>query len=305
MNSISIYRTCWLVLIGFCFSACASNATPPPTAIAVAPTALVPTATEAPPSATATAVPSTATSTYTAIPPTATKTATNTSTSIPTLTRTSTKTATRAAPSSTRAISTTRPPTRASTASSDQMPEKFADSFDAPGILRARESDTCKLTYEGGQFHIRVFKQNYICWAIYPREYTDFVIDVDVVMHSGEGSCGGGASIVFGYKDNKNFYLLDVDRTCRGYHVGHYNNGNWETVRKWDQGLRVGASPAEGVTVTSLRIAIQGNQFGLFSNGEQMDTLHDSNYQGGRVGIAGGTWGQDTHVSFDNFRIVP
>lgn len=171
--------------------------------------------------------------------------------------------------------------------------------------MKAGEGDICKLSYEGGQYHIRLLKQNYICWALYPREYANLALDVDVIMHSGEGSCGGGARIVFGYKDSDNFNMFDVNRTCRSYHVGKKQGGAWQSLRKWDAGLRVGDSPAEGVTVTTLRLVVQGNQIELYSNGELMDKIEDPNYQGGRVGIAGGTWGQDTHVSFDNFRVQP
>lgn len=310
MKFVSVRFGLAIFVLGLTLGACATNPTPPPTS---APTEVPPTVIAAAPTSAPTDVPPTsipATATATAVPPTVVPTDTTvppTATVAQTVapTKTNTRVVTKAPPTATRPrpTATARPPTRAPTASAAQMGDNFSDAFDAPGILRAASSDICSLAYEGGQFHIRVNKQHYLCWAFYPRVYNNFALDVDVVMHSGEGSCGGGGSIVFGHQDNKNFSLFDVNRTCRGFTVSQLQNGGWTTLRPWDQGLRVGESPAEGVTVTHLRLVAQNGELQLFSNGELMDKIAAPGYQGGRVGIAGGTWGQDTHVSFDNLTI--
>ena len=92
---------------------------------------------------------------------------------------------------------------------------------------------------------LRVTAQDYICWSLYPRTYTNFTEEVDVTLYSGEGSCGGGTDPIFGYRDYKSFDVFGMDKTT------------------------------------------------------------DPTYQGGRVDLSGGTWGQDSHASFDNFKIDP
>jgi hypothetical protein len=283
-----------LLLIILLASAC-GTATPAPTAVAIAFTAATLPATDTPPVETATSTPA---------PPTNTPTATM----VP-ATETPTATALPPTPTRLQPTSTPRPPTlppaTATKAPGVQMPASYFDGFDSPGLLPSGPGSICTRSYEGGQYHIRVSKQNYMCWANYPREYINFVLEVDVTMYSGEGSCGGGADVIFGSKDQNNFYVFSVSRLCRSYSVSKLVNGQWQTVRPWDRGLRVGDSPQPDVTVAHLKLVVQGTQFELYSGDALMDRTSDPAYQGGRVGLSGGTWGQDTHVSFDNFKIDP
>ncbi|MBI4673509.1 MAG: hypothetical protein HY741_17795 [Chloroflexi bacterium] len=296
-----------LVLLGLLVAACDAPASKS-LAVANVTATTAPSATETPLVPSATDIPPTVTATNTPLPPTATESPSPTPTTEPTkipATNTATAAPTKRPPTGTRLprTPTLRPPTRVPTASAAQMPDSFTDTFDQPGILRASQDDICTRSYEGGQFHIRVTRQNFLCWSFYPRVYTKLKMDVDVTMHSGEGSCGGDASVVFGYNDNKNYYLLQTNRTCRGYNVVKRTPDGWQTIRKWDQGLRVGPSPADGVTVTHLTLIVNGSELQLYSNGELMDKVNDSSYQGGRVGVSAGTWGQDSHVRFDNLQI--
>ncbi len=184
-----------------------------------------------------------------------------------------------------------------------EMPANFSDDFSQPRFLPIVETAWCNTAYQDSAYHFWVSDQSVLCKAIYPRTYSNFTSEVGVALENGEGWGGGGADILFGYKDEKTYFSFEVNRTTGEYNISKKENGLWKDIRGWNSGSLVSGPDKNGVSTARLKIVVQGQQASFYSGGTLLVSLQMPDYSGGRVGLAATTWGQTAHVIFSNFKI--
>lgn len=187
-----------------------------------------------------------------------------------------------------------------------EMPSSFTDDFSTPRFLSAWDDASCRTYYADGQYHIQVKKQWLNCWSFYPRAYKNLTMEADTTMYSGEGWGGGGSTIIFGATDDHptgGYYQFAVTRLVGYYRLGQIANGKW-VGPDWEKGARLDGPDLNNITHAHLKLVVQGQKAQMYANGNLLKAIDMTGYQGGLIALAGTAYGQDAHVSFDNFKIA-
>lgn len=107
----------------------------------------------------------------------------------------------------------------------------------------------------------------------------DFEIEASIYKVS--GVTGYGYGIVFGRKDNENYYSYNI--TSNGYYrIAKNTNDNWETIVDWKQSSAI--KTGNGMT-NKLSIQKQGSQIKFYANGTYLYGMSFQEFFGDRVGF--------------------
>ncbi|WP_370650032.1 family 16 glycoside hydrolase [Oscillochloris sp. ZM17-4] len=161
------------------------------------------------------------------------------------------------------------------------------------GVFEDIETDTI----EDGVFKVSWAAKGTSYELYEVRELTNFVADVDCVVH--QGGTDGSCSLVFAQKTDVGFYKFEVFDDY--YRLFVVSSGSDPT--NLAEGDPAGiVRPGE---VNSLRVIKQGDQIRIFLNGTLLDTLSDSTYQTGKIGVSTNSYSESggVEVWFDNFVI--
>nr|WP_169308089.1 zinc-ribbon domain-containing protein [Oscillochloris trichoides] len=175
----------------------------------------------------------------------------------------------------------------------------FSDAFDDnrnawfTGVFEEIETDKI----EGGVFKVQWTARGTSYELYEVRKFTNFIAEVDCLVYQGGGD--GSCSLVFDQETDVGFYKYEVfDDYYRLFMVG--SSGDPTMLSEGDP---VGIVNAGGVN--RLRVIRQGPQIRIFLNGTLLDTLNDSTYQGGKIGVSTNCYNESggVEVWFDNFSI--
>jgi hypothetical protein len=126
---------------------------------------------------------------------------------------------------------------------------------------------------------------------------SDFACEVSVVNVSGTGDdseCG----IIFGGKDNSNFYLFKVKSSSRSYNLTELLEDQWITIKDWTESdyITAGADP------NRLKVACSADSIEMYANGNLLDSVTGKPFGGGYIALELGT-GQNpaAKYKFDDF----
>ena len=140
-------------------------------------------------------------------------------------------------------------------------------------------NSACRYEILNNSYQIRVSDKSR-CISVYPKSYTDFDMNMDAQILSGDGYGGGAIYIVFGYKNRDNYFALVVTRNDQKYGIGKVVNGTPSDVYNWswrtDSAL---ASPnANGITLDKINLSMRGNNLQVKFNNKLVDQFSIPNY---------------------------
>jgi len=138
----------------------------------------------------------------------------------------------------------------------------------------------------------------YVSLPTRPEPYADFLLQVQIEQV--EGSDRSLHGVAFRYQDSKHYYLFATRDD------GHYailkNEDGFEYLVDW--------TPSEHINPGSegnlLAVFVEGPLLSVFINGESVDVVHDDSYPTGGIGLAVGTFPDESGapvIYFDNVEV--
>jgi hypothetical protein len=130
-------------------------------------------------------------------------------------------------------------------------------------------------------------------------EYSDFTLEVDFMMISGEHPQGAG--VVFDWKDDKNYQIVRYSISEQGWHIFTVVNGN---RNKQDEATLENTTAPQFGQWVHLKVVQQGNEVNVYDGATRVLEyfLKDQDSKSGFIGVF---CRGDTLAQFDNFRIKP
>ena len=209
-----------------------------------------------------------------------------------------------------------------------QITGEFCDDFSDATALGKPELQTREraIYLQNGQVHFEAKKskktngewnQAFGVFRTYPNTYYEnLTLEVDVGRISGEGWAGGWAEVIFGFRNDHNYYRLNITRTDQWWMIGKLINGQWTNIipggdgSRWDKGRTVSN---QDITTRQawdrIKIVVEntpeGTWIGFYCKDELLGYAIDHDYSGGSVGLGTWTWGNEGHVAFDNLHLSP
>lgn len=173
--------------------------------------------------------------------------------------------------------------------------DSFVDNRNAwfTGVFQEIETDKI----EDGVFKV-IWAANGSSYELYEvREVPNFIAEVDCVVHQGgdDGSCG----LIFGQKDEVGFYKYELFNNYYRLSVVDRDGEPTQLVEGDPGGI---VRPNE---VNRLRVIKRGDEIKLYLNEVLLDTVSDSTYPTGKIGVSTNSYSTagGVEVWFDNFTI--
>ncbi len=183
----------------------------------------------------------------------------------------------------------------------------FSDDFDEDvrcGWAEFDGSDAAEIA--NGVMTISVGTNGQIAWTNPHKSFTDG--EIQVVTRQISGSSNNAYGAICRYVDDQNFYIFLISGD--GYYaIGKYQSGfsQVQYLTGTDPNFFVPSdSINQGVAANQLRVRCVGNQLSLYVNGDLLQTVEDSTFIEGDIGLVAGAF-EDGRVviEFDNVRVAP
>lgn len=166
------------------------------------------------------------------------------------------------------------------------------------GTCNLLEGDNDKRTFkcENGTYTM-LNKTNSSRWVYYSDEWPDIVMEADARAISGPAFIEYG--IIFRVAgDGKSFYGFTVTRDGQ-FTVFRYNDPDFTDLISYT------SNPAikTGANTNRLKIVAQGNQIAAYVNDQWLNTVTDSNFQNGTVGLFINNRDPNAKAGFSNLKV--
>lgn len=173
-------------------------------------------------------------------------------------------------------------------------------SSDSSGWGTGTDSNS-SVEYANGGLQMQVYTANYVTWSTMGLDpYDNVHIEVSVKNES---------------TDSKAFYGIvcnEMGSTENFYYVGISPDGYYAFVKSQmiqdDEFLKEGQSDLISAASGSVRLGLDctGSSLTLYVNGQQIDSVSDSTYTSGVIGLFASTETQEngTNVTFDDFAVT-
>lgn len=175
----------------------------------------------------------------------------------------------------------------------------YEDDFSNPasgfGQTSSKESEKY---YRDGEFHIVVKTKQWWSWQHNTGAglFRNFALEVDARKVSGPWYAAYG--LIFGYRDDDNFYYFEVADDGR-YKIGKGQAGKWAMLHGW---TRSGFINKDKET-NRLKVVCLGSTIAVYVNGHFLTSVTDSTFADGYIGVIVRAWEPDAHVAFDNLKV--
>lgn len=177
----------------------------------------------------------------------------------------------------------------------------FRDGFDNPGSgWKTTETAQLRIAYQDGGLHFVINALDSIAWAVAGKQVDDFILDVDATQL--EGPDDNHYGVIVRYRDEKNFYRLDISGD--GYYsIQRYTNGAWAILVDWKESNAI----QQGATANHLRVIAEGPRLTWVVNGATLAQIDDADILSGDIGLTAGTFFEQAgvHIAFDNLEVNP
>ncbi|GHO56851.1 hypothetical protein KSB_53260 [Ktedonobacter robiniae] len=149
--------------------------------------------------------------------------------------------------------------------------------------------------FKDGSYHVTTAKLKYMYTCLEKTSYSDFAMQADVSILRGEG-----AGLSFRHPGTGDYYTF-LYNTQGIYSVEIYSGGEYKRSLASgfrSQELKPGLEQTNTVMIIAHKSAID-----IYANGKFVDTLYDSTYAEGTLGLTASTKSSPTEVSFSNLKI--
>lgn len=179
-------------------------------------------------------------------------------------------------------------------------PGYSADFAADDGAWSLTEDADAPSTIANGALETTVNKSQWLAWAEYAEEMSDFMLEVDAAALSGDVPTEVG--VVFRKQDADNFYFFAIDNSGR-FSLWKKQDGNWVGLRDWEKSNLI---DTETGAANKLAVLAQGDQLAASINGQVVAAVQDDSLAAGQLALATGTFEQSGgRSSFDNFKLWP
>lgn len=178
----------------------------------------------------------------------------------------------------------------------------FSDDFaDSSSGWNTLNSESAKVNYSGGEYVVKFNKNKWYVWSN-PGTRTFTNVQVEVTAKKISGAADASFGVICNYVDKDNYYYAGVDA-----------NGFYAIVKY--KGQKDNFLTGGGKWAKSSKIALKANEYtlsaecingsiSLYVDGALIETVKDSDYSSGNVGIF--AWSNDAataEIHFDDFYV--
>jgi hypothetical protein len=180
----------------------------------------------------------------------------------------------------------------------------FQDDFDNPRSgWGVEQGERFERGYEDSEYFIQLHEPNWFAWAHPGKQFDDVSVEVDVYLASGSQDSHFG--VLCRYVDRYNFYYLAI--SADGYYAifRRVDGGVLEVLTGDGAGMTYSPAVRTDGQTNRVLVVCQADELALHVNGELLETVIDSTYPSGDVGIGAGSGAQgDVRIQFDNFLVT-
>ena len=154
--------------------------------------------------------------------------------------------------------------------------------------------------YSNDGYRILVNETEYFSWSIIDESFGDASIEVQVLGMGGPFDAEAG--VVCRYQDDDNFYLTTI--TADGFYaIAEIVNGDFAVLSGGGEYIETG-SINQGNASNALRVDCVGSSITLYVNGTLVDSVTDTSFISGDVGLVAGTFTEaGADISYDDFTV--
>jgi len=175
----------------------------------------------------------------------------------------------------------------------------FSDDFSDPSSgWHVGSDEDVEYGYSNGEYYVLVKTPDWVAWGNPSRTFTDFRLEVDarLVIWTGNNTSG----VLVRYRDERNFYLFEIDYNTGEYGVSKKVNGEWEELVAWNDSPHI----KRGQSSNHLTVIAQGPNFTFYVNGELLTVVTDASFAEGDIGLLVGSYDYaGALVHFDNLEV--
>jgi hypothetical protein len=158
-------------------------------------------------------------------------------------------------------------------------------------------------TIEDGVLRLSNSLSGEIAWANLDRSFDDTIVSVQARQISGPDDNAYG--VICRYQSNENFYVFLISGDGH-YAIGKYQSGEVDISYLTENGQYVFSDVInQGAAANEIRASCVGNQLSLAINGIPLETVTDTTFVRGDIGLGASTFQPGTTViEFDDIRAI-
>lgn len=154
-----------------------------------------------------------------------------------------------------------------------------------------------------GVLRLTTSQPGQIWWTNPGRMFDDVIINVETEHVSGPQDNAYG--VICRYQSSENFYVFLI--SSDGYYaIGKYQSGNAQVEYLSGEGQYVASEAInQGMARNTIRASCVGNELTLTVNGELLESVTDSTFVTGDIGLSASAFEPGSLViNFDNMRVL-
>ncbi len=189
----------------------------------------------------------------------------------------------------------------------DEPPgESFLDDFGRTEELPELDAGSCQAYHSGGQLHLTESSSGRVCYRAYHGRYDEFDLEVDLGRISGGGKSGGTGAVIFGIRDERNYFVFGASRLTNVYILGRVRDGRLADSQVRPAGSPGGVDP-EAPMWAHVHIVtthtLDGMQIRTYAGGAPVLLAIAPDWQPGLIGLFVENESGGAHVAFDNLSV--
>ncbi len=152
--------------------------------------------------------------------------------------------------------------------------------------------------YDNGKYHMRGNTSNLAHFLKNQNagQYTDFALVIDARLVSGSYTCSYG--VIFRLQDYDNLYCVLINGNS-SYQVYKLLNDKWYALKTWTKSDYING----GNSTNHIMVICQDSKIKVYINGYYIDTITDSSFSKGYVGLMIEVQQASVHAAFDDIKV--